>query len=168
MRRLHLFEFGDQPWFPRILREGETAYLVAAYQLVPLAREWAGIIVSALHPGDGMEILDLCSGSGGAMPLLIDELDKRGCKASATLTDLYPPSKAAAHPRLSWLSEPLDATRVPPGRAGVRTMFSAFHHFRPEAAHAILEDASVTAGQSASLNPDPERCWGLPRCFWSR
>lgn len=140
MPRLHLFEFGDQPWFPRILREGETAYLVAAYRQVPLARDWAERILNMLHPGDSIEILDVCSGSGGAMPLLIDELDRRGCKASATLTDLYPTSKTAAHPRISWLSEPLDATCVPPDRAGVRTMFSAFHHFGPEAACAILED----------------------------
>jgi hypothetical protein len=30
---------------------------------------------------------------------------------------------------------------VPPKLAGVRTMFSAFHHFRPDAARAILRDA---------------------------
>jgi hypothetical protein len=27
MRRLHLFEFGDQQWFPQVLRDAETAYL---------------------------------------------------------------------------------------------------------------------------------------------
>lgn len=141
MRRLHLFEFGDQPWFPRILREAETAYLVAAYRLLPLARDWAERILNTLHPGDRMEILDLCSGAGGAIPRLIEEFDRRGCRVSTTLTDLYPPSKTAEHPRISWIREPLDATRVPPGLAGVRTMFSAFHHFRPAAARAILEDA---------------------------
>jgi len=141
MRRLHLFEFGDQPWLPQVLREGETAYLVAAYRLVPLARDWAGKIVTTLHPGDHLEILDLCSGAGGAIPMLIDELERRGCKASVTLTDLYPNLKGGRHPRASWLGEPLDATRVPPELRGVRTMFSGFHHFRPEAARAILEDA---------------------------
>jgi hypothetical protein len=30
---------------------------------------------------------------------------------------------------------------VPPELSGVRTMFSAFHHFRPDAARAILRDA---------------------------
>jgi hypothetical protein len=37
--------------------------------------------------------------------------------------------------------EPVDATRVPPQLVGVRTMFSAFHHFRPDAARAILKNA---------------------------
>lgn len=141
MRRLRLFEFGDQPWFPRVLREGETAYLAAAYRFFPLAREWAERILNALHPGGRIEILDLCSGAGGAMPSIVDELEKRGCNASVTLSDLYPNLKSASHPGISWLPEPLDATRVPPELAGVRTMFSAFHHFRPEAARAILEDA---------------------------
>ena len=98
MRRLHLFEFGDQPWFPRILREGETAYLVAAYRLVPVARDWAEIILSALHPGDGMEIFDLCSGCGGAMPLLIDGLDRRGCKSIRYTYRLVPTFESGCAP----------------------------------------------------------------------
>jgi hypothetical protein len=42
MRRLHLFEFGDLRWFPKGLRDAETAYLAAAYWLFPLAQPWAG------------------------------------------------------------------------------------------------------------------------------
>src|SRR5690348_15090581 len=141
MRRLHLFEFGDQPWFPRVLRDAETAYLVTAYRLVPLAGVWAGKIVSTLEPGDRIEILDLCSGAGGAMPIIVDELRKAGCQASVILSDLYPNLSSVSHPAISWFSEPLDAVRVPPELPGVRTMFSAFHHFRPESARAILQNA---------------------------
>ena len=141
MRRLHLFEFNDQPWFPQVLRDGETAYLAAAYRLAPLARLWAEKIVAALHPGDRMEILDLCSGAGGPVPAVIDELERLGCKASVTLTDLYPNTQTAAHLRMAWLSKPVDATCVPPELPGTRTMFTAFHHFRLEAARAILGDA---------------------------
>jgi hypothetical protein len=39
------------------------------------------------------------------------------------------------------VARPVDAAHVPPEFKGVRTMFSAFHHFRPDAASAILEDA---------------------------
>lgn len=140
MRRLHLFEFGDQTWLPRPLREAEQAYLVTAYRLTPLARAWAEKFVSALRPGRRIDLLDLCSGAGGAMPSFLEELEKRGCAATAVLSDLYPVGNGKPHPRLSWLPQPLDATRVPPELAGVRTMFSAFHHFRPEAARAILAD----------------------------
>lgn len=56
-------------------------------------------------------------------------------------SDLYPNPKSGSGPRIEWLLEPVDATQVPPKLAGVRTMFSAFHHFRPDAARAILTDA---------------------------
>ena len=142
MRRLHLFEFGDQPWFPQVLRDAETAYIATSYRLLPvLPRRWAERITTVLQTGEPSEILDLCSGSGGAMPLIIDELVKRGYDARARLTDLYPNPKSASHPRIAWLAEPVDATRVSAKLAGARTMFSAFHHFRPDAARTILKDA---------------------------
>jgi len=142
MRRLHLFEFGDQQWFPRLLRDAETAYLATAYRFLPqLVARWAEKLSTVLPPGEPSEIVDLCSGSGGAMPLMVEELVKRGYDVRATLTDLYPNPKSVEHPRIVWLAEPVDAASVPPKLAGVRTMFSAFHHFRPNAAKSILRDA---------------------------
>ena len=142
MRRLHLFEFGDQQWFPQILRDAETAYLATCYRILPmLPRRWAERISTVLHVGEPADILDLCSGAGGPLPLIIEELEKRGYQARVSLTELYPNPKSASHPRIVWLAEPVDATRVSPKLAGVRTMFSAFHHFRPDAAKAILKDA---------------------------
>jgi hypothetical protein len=141
MRRLHLFEFGDQPWFPHLLRDAETGYIAAAYRRFPLPRIWAERIATVLHPGEPALILDLCSGSGGAMPLILEELEKLGYPARATLTDLYPNPKSASHPRIVWRADAVDATQVPAHLTGVRTMFSAFHHFRPNAAKAIVKDA---------------------------
>jgi hypothetical protein len=139
--RLHLFEFGDQPWFPRVLRDAETAYLAVAYSLLPLPRLWAEKISTVLRRGEPGEILDLCSGSGGAVPSILKELEMRGFEARARLTDLYPNRKPPSHSNLLWETEPVDATHVPPALTGVRTMFSAFHHFRPDAARAILRSA---------------------------
>jgi hypothetical protein len=142
MRRLHLFEFGDQQWFPQVLHDAETAYLATSYRLLPqLVRQWAERISTVLHAGEPAEILDLCSGAGGPMPLIVEALEERGYQARVRLTDLYPNPKITSHPRIVWLTEPVDATHVPPKLAGVRTMFSAFHHFRPDAAKAILKDA---------------------------
>lgn len=142
MLRLHLFEFGDQEWFPQILRDAETAYLTAAYRVWPmLVRVWVDRISMVLHGGKPTEILDLCSGSGGAMPQIVEELLRRGYDVRARLTDLYPNPNCGVHPRIKWLAEPVDAKHVPATFAGVRTMFSAFHHFRPDAARAILRDA---------------------------
>ena len=39
--------------------------------------------------------------------------------------------------------EPVDATRVPAELTGLRTMFSAFHHLRPDQARAALADAAA-------------------------
>jgi hypothetical protein len=142
MQRLHLFEFGDQQWFPQVLHDAETAYLATSYRfLPPLMRRWAERISTVLHPGEAAEILDLCSGVGGPVPAIVEELEKHGYRVRVTLTDLYPNPKILSHPDIAWLAEPVDATRVPPRLMGVRTMFSAFHHFRTDAAKAILKDA---------------------------
>ncbi len=142
IRRLHLFEFADQPWFPDVLRNGGTAYLATVYRFSRvLLQRWAEKISTLLCHDETAEILDLCSGSAGPMPLIIEELVNRHYDVWATLTDLYPHPKSGSNPRITWLTEPVDATRVPPDLAGVRTMFSAFHHFRPDTAKAILKDA---------------------------
>jgi hypothetical protein len=145
VRQWRLFEFGDQHWLPPVLREAETAYLVTAYRVFPvLPQGWAERIATVLPRGESAEILDLCSGSGGAMPLIIEELSKQGYDVRARLTDLYPPPKSSFpsfQARIEWLTEPVDATHVPSTLAGVWTMCSAFHHFPPEAAQAILRDA---------------------------
>ena len=141
MLRLHLFEFGDMRWFPKVLRDAETAYLAAAYRLFPLAQPWAEKLSTVLDTTEPTEIIDLCSGSGGAMPQIIAELEARGHQVRAKLTDLYPNPQSTSDPRIAWIADPVDATRVPPKLNGPRTMFSAFHHFRPDAAAAILKDA---------------------------
>ena len=139
-RRLHLFEFADQPWFPKVLRNGETAYLATVYRFF-LPRRWVEKVSKVVCQDECSEILDLCSGSGGPMPLIIDELVKLGYNVRATLTDLYPHPKSGSNPRITWSAEPVDATHVQSNLVGVRTMFSAFHHFRPDAAKSILKDA---------------------------
>lgn len=142
MRRLHLFEFADQRWYPEVLRHAGTAYLAMAYRLFrALPQRWAQKISPVLRRDERSEILDLCSGSGGPMPLIIQELVRLGYDVRATLTDLYPHPKSGSNPRITWSTEPVDAVHVPSHLAGVRTMFSAFHHFRPDAAKAILKDA---------------------------
>ena len=142
MRRLHLFELTDQPWFPEVLRNGETSYLATVYRFFTvLPRRWVEKVSTVLRQNECSEILDLCSGSGGPMPIIIEELVKLGYNVRATLTDLYPHPKSGSNPRITWSAETVDATHVPSNLVGVRTMFSAFHHFRPDAAKSILKDA---------------------------
>src|SRR5207253_9729913 len=96
--------------FPQRLRDAESSYLTVAYRLSPLARLWAEKISTILDRGEPAEILDLCSGSGGAMPQIIQELEARGYDVHATLTDLYPNPKSLSHPRIPYLANSVDAT----------------------------------------------------------
>ena len=64
------------------------------------------------------------------------------------LTDKYPNHDAFAQVRdqaqsqVDFVSESVDATRVPAHLQGVRTLFSSFHHFPPALAQRILRDAA--------------------------
>src|SRR5215469_6099310 len=152
--RLHLFEFGDQQWFPQVLRDAETAYLTAAYRIYPaLARQWAEKISTVLHPNAAVEIVDLCAGSGGPMPQIIGYLRQRSYDVRAILTDLYPNPNSGLDSRITWLLDPVDAVHVPPKLTGVRTMFSAFHHFRPDAARRFAPPAVHLPGPAAPALP---------------
>ena len=167
VRPWRLFEFGDQQWFPPIFREAETAYLATAYRVFPmLARGWAERIATVLPQGEPAEILDLCSGSGGAMPMILGELSKRGYEVRAKLTDLHPHPKSVSHAQIEWLTEPVDATQVPPMLTGVRTMFSAFHHFPPEAAQAILRDAFERRRTICIFESGCGTLLGVAAMFW--
>ncbi|MDU0371922.1 class I SAM-dependent methyltransferase [Hymenobacter endophyticus] len=145
--RLQLFEFEDLPWFPRVIRAGMMDYLrfmisaLRIYQpIVPLLRK------ALLHTGQH-QILELCAGAGGGTAGVLRQLRATGLPtARIRLTDLYPQPAAwqellATNPGLEAEPQAVDATAVPAGMPGFRVVFSAFHHFPPAAAEALLADA---------------------------
>jgi hypothetical protein len=147
MQRLHLFEFTDQAWYPPVFRRIQTDYLQfvttrgAGHQnLIPLFSRALG------HAGT-MEILDLCSGAAGPWRRLRGQLKGAGLQVHVTLSDKYPAPPAlqrwSASPQegIEYLPEPVDALCVPSHLKGMRTMFEGFHHFKPEQARLILQDA---------------------------
>lgn len=150
--RVHLFELEDQPWFPRVLRDGGTAYLALAAGASGHAALLAPKLAEVLRASGEMRILDLCSGGGGPLREIVPLLARDGLDVRALLTDFYPNEAALASTadasggRVAWSREPVDATRVPRDLPGVRTLFNALHHFRPDAVRAILTDA-VEAGR---------------------
>jgi hypothetical protein len=143
MRRLHLFEIEDQAWCPAAVRDAMTDYLQFVLQK---ARPYAAVaprLEKVLERTGAGEILDLCSGGGGPWPSLLPELEG----VRVRLTDRYPNLAAFESLRRAsggWIefeSEPVDASDVPPRLRGFRTLFSSFHHFPPDRARRILEDA---------------------------
>lgn len=142
MKRVHLFEFEDQPWLPSFLRNAMTAYLASAYTIAPIPRLWANEIAKVIQQTGFQQLVDLGSGSSGPTPLVVAELTRLGHPVTVTLTDFYPRPFEPADGIRYW-PRPVDARQVPAELTGLRTMFAAFHHFHEADATRILSDAAA-------------------------
>jgi hypothetical protein len=160
--RLHLFELADQSWFPATIRDLVTDYLHFVETKFALHQPAASLVAEALQRSDCTRIVDLCSGGGGSIPSLLHALAAQGVRPQVTLTDRFPNTQAfqqvaaASNGQISFRNEPVDARTVPPDMRGLRTMFNAFHHFRPSDAMAVLRDA-VQVGQPIGIFEIPDR-----------
>jgi hypothetical protein len=149
VKRVHLFEFEDFPWFPGWLRDCMTRDIAAFHVALGTKTQIAGLVARALAHSPERRVLDLCSGGSGPMLDVARLLEaEHGVKdVSLTLSDLYPNRSQAAHvnglgnPRVRYALTPVDAANVPEGERGVRTMICSLHHMRPETARSILRDA---------------------------
>ncbi len=148
MSRLHLLEIHDQDWCPPSLRDGLTRCINSFVFLMRPYRPVADLLVPGLTQTADEHVVDLCSGSGGPWPFLAHRVQSRLEKAgrppvSVTLTDKFPAAETQTLPEgVSYLSESIDATNITPEQAkGFRTLFTSFHHFKPETATALLADA---------------------------
>ncbi len=145
--RLHLFEFHDQPWYPKILRSALTEWLRALWEYSEAAAVIAPIISRVLRETGSRQIIDLCSGGSGPMIPVQRQLAAQGIKVPVLATDKFPdiPAMAGLSAKtggaITGRLESLDATEMPDSLTGLRTLFNSFHHFRPEMAAQILRDA---------------------------
>jgi len=145
MKRIHLFELEDFSWFPNWLRTCMTRLIVVMHRLTGTSEDLAEVIAKALKASGTNNIVDLCSGSGGPMPEVVDILDEKyGLKnVQLTLTDLYPNLEAAERfnnqaDNISYETQPIDATNINADTQGLRTMICSFHHIKPDKAKQIL------------------------------
>lgn len=150
--RVHLFEFHDQSWCPATLRQAVTDCVTAAWTFTGLWRNTVPHLAELLRRAGTDHIVDLCSGSGGPLPLALGGLRGERPAVHATLTDLYPKPEAVRGlgEHIRYHPAPVDAMAVPAALRGVRTMFGAFHHFAPAAAAELLRGASA-AGQPIAV-----------------
>ncbi|HEY0017683.1 MAG TPA: hypothetical protein VGC13_15330 [Longimicrobium sp.] len=156
MRRLHLLEIEDQPWCPAVLRDAATDFLQFMIVKTDTYAPALPLLQGALERVGTRQVVDLCSGGGGPWPGLLPQLDSADAPVQVRLTDRYPNREAFERAnertggRLAFHAEPVDATALPEGLTGFRTLFTAFHHFPPAAARAILADA-VRGGQGIGV-----------------
>ncbi len=156
MRRVHLIEFHDQPWFPSSLRDYVTDALQFGFNLFRVYAPIAPRLQRLLDSTGGRSIVDMCSGGGGPWLDLSRTLHGDALGLQIWLTDKYPNLgalrnvTAASENYVTFYSGSVDATRVPSALKGLRTMFTSFHHFPPEKARAVLQNA-VDAGESIGI-----------------
>lgn len=147
MNRLHAFEFEDQPWFPAVLRDAMTGYISTVMRRTDMLAPLMPKVIDAARSTGAERVIDLCSGGGFPAVYMARALAEAGLPLDVRCTDLYPnlamlgAAADEAGERLSFEPTPIDATAVPPSLTGLRTLFNAFHHLRPEQARAVLADA---------------------------
>jgi SAM-dependent methyltransferase len=156
MKRRHWIEISDEPWCPRGIRNAVTDYSRFVTELSGIYNVVAPLLIDALQRTGGRLILDLGSGAAGPWLRLQPLLRKLGMDVTVCLSDHNPDVIAFERARrlsrhaIVYHAEPVDATQVPSGLPGFRTMFSAFHHLDPGQARAALADA-VAHGEGIAV-----------------
>jgi hypothetical protein len=166
VKRTHLFEWEDQPWLPRVFRDFITDHL--RYTQTERMRRPINVAIAqrlkdVLDRAGTRRIIDLCAGAGGPVVEIRRILDiEMGVPVQVVLTDLYPNatafrSLASASPdTITARHASTSAFDVPEELDGVRTVFTALHHFRPEEVQQVLADA-VRKGASIAVFEPLER-----------
>lgn len=146
--RLHIFEFEDLPWFPHVLRQGQTDYLHFVISIAQAYKPAAPMVKEILDVTGDTQIVDLCSGGGGGVDMFLKNLiELTGKKITIILSDKYPniPAfermKNESNGNIDFIKESVDIKNAQLDIKGMRTLFSAFHHFKPEDAKSILRNA---------------------------
>jgi hypothetical protein len=164
MRRIQFIELHEQPWIPSSLRDDITDALQFGLNLSKAYAPIASLLRGVLDSAGSCSVVDLCSGGGGPWLELSRELKFRNLQGGVPelqisriwLTDKYPNLRAlenAGAPSencITYYPSSVDAMRVPSELKGFRTMFTSFHHFSPEEARAILQNAA-DAGEGIGI-----------------
>ncbi len=148
MKRLQLFEFDDQPWMPRILREIFMDCLTFGYRVGGHYRnmhrpfsEWARLA--------GIErVLDLASGGGAPAQLMLQNAERDRLRMpELVLSDLFPNldhyralQQQFGADRVTYIEQPVSVFDLSGREVPACSMCSALHHFGPEQARRILRE----------------------------
>jgi hypothetical protein len=149
LRRVHLFELHEQAWLPGSLRDAVTDILQWILNLTKTYAAAEPRLRAALKQSRASQVVDLCSGAGGPWLWMQERLAAQKTPVDVWLTDQYPNEallrtlqKRTSRGRgLRYYLSPVEATRIPSDLQGFRTLFTAFHHFPPEKARTLVQQA---------------------------
>jgi hypothetical protein len=143
------FEFHDHKWFPKSLRDGVTDALQFILSLGGIYRPIVPLLNIAVEAVGAERIVDLCSGGGGPWLWLYRLLGVGGGRnIEVCLTDKYPNVAAFENAQqktggqITFYRGFVNAASLPRELSGFRTIFTSFHHFTPDEAVAILQNAA--------------------------
>lgn len=161
MRRIQLFEFEDQKWFPVFLRNYGTDFLQFLSNKTKMYKPIIPLLEKVIMESGSNQIIDLGSGGGGGLIWLNEQLRKNNPGLKILLTDYYPNISTFKHTRersenFDYVKTPIDARDVPKDLDGLRTCFLSFHHFSPNDAVRILQNV-VDAEKSIAIFEGQER-----------
>ncbi len=146
MRRYRLCEIADKLWFPGALRNLMTDILQFTVVKFRIYEPVIPLIKEVMRHMKTIQVIDLCSGSSGPWSQILPQLQEQEEPVLVTLTDKYPnlhafkKTKERFGNKIQYIPESVDTMNVPAYLKGMRTMFSAFHHFEPDEARKILQD----------------------------
>jgi hypothetical protein len=148
--RIQAFEFMDLPQTPRFLRDSVVESLGNSLRWSSVYKNAAAVFAKFCESLQSNTILDLCSGSGEPVAILLDALNKQGERLPCFLiSDLFPVIHEMEKvieqfpENIQAINTPLDASNVPDSYPhSARVVISAFHHFAPGLAESILRDSA--------------------------
>lgn len=150
-------------WFPEFLRNYGTDFLGFVAEKTGMFKPAISQLEQILKQSGTNRIIDLAAGSGGGILLLNAHLKQKIPGLQIILTDLFPNLPSFEHAKsksenIEFVRSPVDARVVPDELQGLRTLFLAFHHFKPLDAKLVLQDAvdsknaiAIFEGQERSL-----------------
>ncbi|WP_025667528.1 hypothetical protein [Aquimarina megaterium] len=162
MKRIHAFEFEDLHWFPKNLRNYMTDFLQFGSNIFDIYKSVVPILERGIKSAGNNKIIDIASGGGGGLIKLAEHLKKNNPTLKITLSDYYPNLHAFKRTKskipdvFDFIDYPVDAMNVPSELKGFRTQFTSLHHFKPENAKAIFQNA-IDANQPIGVFEPQQR-----------
>jgi hypothetical protein len=160
MKRFHALEWEDLPWFPASWRDYGTDFLKFIATKFNIYKPILPLLQRCLDKSGQQLWVDLASGGGSGLICLAKDLKQNNQDLRIILTDFYPNIKAferlktEAPETFSYEKSPVDASQPPKHlQNSLQTIFGAFHHFRPEKAKQILQNAVNTNATIAIFEP---------------
>ncbi|MFY0607789.1 MAG: hypothetical protein JXR10_13815 [Cyclobacteriaceae bacterium] len=163
MKRIHLFEFEGQKWFPSFLRNYGTDFLQFLSSKTKMYKPIIPIIEKGLKRRKIDQIIDLGSGAGSGLLWLSSELKKEIPNLKNVLIDSYGNISAFkfTNEKVSnseRIETSADARDVPNRLSGLRTQFLSLHHFKPHDAKCTPQN-NINTGSHIDIFEGQERSY---------